>query len=282
MKKVKYAISPFIMFLMVTFFIIVIFSMFASVLFPVNLGETDLLNRLLPPSFLVGGKGEFFLGTDQLGRDFGIRLVYATRNTLLISFPAMIIASTIGTILGVLGGLYRGWVDTIIMFLVDARLSIPFIIIAIVCASIFGSDKTTMTFIIGFTGWASFTRLIRGQIIQLKEVTFIECSRSLGASNLRILFEHILINIASPLIVHATMRLSSFILLESSMSFLGLGILPPDVSLGVMVSAGRDNLINSWWLTIIPSLVIVIIILQVSLVGDWLRDKLDPKLQNNS
>ena len=110
----------------------------------------------------------------------------------------------------------------------------------------------------------------------------MECSQSLGASKMRILFEHVLINIASPLIINATIRLSSFILLESSLSFLGLGIQPPDVSLGVMVSAGRDYMINAWWLTIVPSMVIVVIVLSVSLIGDWLRDKLDPKLQNNS
>lgn len=281
MIKQRRGIPPFILFLMVSFLAIFVFSMLASVLFPVNLGKTFPLRRMLPPSFMEGGKPEFFLGTDNLGRDYAIRLVYATRNSLLISITAMLISSAIGTVLGVLGGLYRGWVDTIVMFIVDARLSIPFIIIAIVCASIFGSDKVTMTLIIGFTGWASFARLIRGQIIQIKESNFIESSRSIGASNLRILMEHILVNIASPIIVHATMRLSTFILLESSMSFLGLGIQPPDVSLGVMVSAGRDSLINFWWLTIIPSIVIIFIVLQVSLIGDWLRDKLDPKLKNN-
>lgn len=110
----------------------------------------------------------------------------------------------------------------------------------------------------------------------------MECSQSLGASKVRILFEHVLVNIASPLIINATIRLSSFILLESSLSFLGLGIQPPDVSLGVMVSAGRDYMINAWWLTIVPSIIIVLIVLSVSLIGDWMRDKLDPKLQNNS
>lgn len=282
MKKHRLGVPPFILFLMVTFVLVAGFSMLAGVLYPIDLGKTNLIKRLLPPSFMEGGSPDYLLGTDTLGRDFFIRLVYGTRNSLLISFSAMLISVFIGVVLGVLGGLYRGWVDTIVMFLVDARLSIPFLVLAIVCASIFGSDKVTMTLIIGFTGWASFARLIRGQIMQIKEANFIESSRSLGASTPRILLEHILPNIASPLIVHATMRLSSFILLESSMSFLGLGIQPPDVSLGVMVSAGRDSMMTHWWLSIIPSAVIVLIVLQVSLVGDWLRDKLDPKLQNNA
>ena len=192
------------------------------------------------------------------------------------------IAAAIGTALGVLAGMNKGWIDSFIMFLVDVRLSVPSTIIGIVCASIFGASKTTIIMIIGFTGFASFARLVRGQILQLREANFMECSQSLGASKMRILFEHVLINIASPLIINATIRLSSFILLESSLSFLGLGIQPPDVSLGVMVSAGRDYMINAWWLTIVPSMVIVVIVLSVSLIGDWLRDKLDPKLQNNS
>ena len=282
MKFQRCSIPPAILFLAASLLFIVLFSMLAPVLFPIDLGQTNLLNRLLPPSFMPGGQPQFLLGTDHLGRDFAIRLVYATRNTLLISFSGMLIASLIGTTLGVIGGLYRGWADTMVMFLIDARLSVPFIVIAIVCSSIFGSDKVMMVLIIGFAGWASFARLIRGQIIQLREANFIECSRAIGASRLRILFEHILRNISSPLIVHATMRLSSFILLESTLSFLGLGILPPDASLGMMVSAGRDYMISAWWLTMIPSAVIVVIVLQVSLIGDWLRDRLDPKLRNNT
>lgn len=282
MKIIKPGIPLFILFLILSFLTLLAFAMVGPLVFPVDLGETNLLHRLLPPAFMAKGRPEFLLGTDHLGRDFAVRLLYATRTSVIISFSAMVIATVTGTLLGALGGLYRGWVDTAVMFLVDARLSIPYIIIALVCASIFGSQKTTMILIIGLTGWASFARLVRSQILQLKEANFIECSRSLGASRLRILFEHIFPNIASLLIVHATMRLSSFILLESSLSFLGLGIQPPDVSLGIMVSAGRDYLISSWWLAIVPSLVIVCLVLQVSLLGDWLRDRLDPKLQNYS
>lgn len=282
MKKRNPKIPPFILFLLISFIVVAVFSLFASVLFKIDLGRTDLANRMIPPSFMKGGSPDFFLGTDSLGRDFGIRLVYAIRNSLIISILGMIIASIIGTILGILAGLYGGWVDALVSFIVDTRLSIPFIIIAIICASIFGSSKTTIILIIGLAGWASFARLVRGQVMQLKESNFIECSRSIGASWFRILFEHLLVNISSPLIVHATMRLSSFMLLESTLSFLGLGIQPPDVSLGVMVSEGRNYLINFWWLSITPSMFIVVIVFQVSLIGDWLRDKLDPKLQGNS
>lgn len=284
MKKIKkqHIIPGFVLFLMVMLLGIIIFCSLASILFPIDLGETNLTERLLKPAFMIGGDSRYVLGTDHLGRDFAVRLVYGTRNTLLIAGSGLLIAAAVGTTLGVLAGMNRGWVDSLIMFLVDVRLSVPSTIIGIVCASIFGSSKMTLVMIIGFTGFASFSRLVRGQIIQLREANFIECSRALGASKIRILFEHVLINIASPLIINATMKLSSFILLESSLSFLGLGIQPPDVSLGVMVSAGRDYMINAWWLTIVPSTVIVIIVMSVSLIGDWLRDKLDPKLQNNT
>lgn len=283
MKKIKkqYTIPPFILFLMLLLLFIVVFSSLASILYPIDLGETNLTERLLKPVFISGGQTKYLLGTDHLGRDFSIRLIYGTRNTLLIAGIGLTIAATIGTVLGVLAGMNKGWIDSFIMFLVDVRLSVPSTIIGIVCASIFGASKTTIIMIIGFTGFASFARLVRGQILQLREANFMECSQSLGASKIRILFEHVLVNIASPLIINATIRLSSFILLESSLSFLGLGIQPPDVSLGVMVSAGRDYMINAWWLTIVPSIIIVLIVLSVSLIGDWMRDKLDPKLQNS-
>ncbi|MCI8887119.1 MAG: ABC transporter permease [Hungatella sp.] len=284
MNKIKKqpVIPRFILFLILVLLAIMIVSSMASVLFPIDLGQTSLTERLLKPAFMEGGNPGHLLGTDHLGRDFAIRLVYGTRNTLMIAGTGLLIAMTVGTALGVAAGMNKGFLDSFIMFLVDVRLSVPSTIIGIVCASIFGSGKMTIVLIIGFTGFASFARLVRGQILQLRESNFIECSQALGASKVRILFEHVLINIASPLIINGTMRLSSFILLESSLSFLGLGIQPPDVSLGVMVSAGRDYLINAWWLTIVPSMIIVVIVLSVSLIGDWLRDKLDPKLQTNS
>lgn len=272
-------ISPIILFLFITFFIIFIFSMLAPVLFPTNLAETHLENRLADPVF-INSQSKHLFGTDSLGRDVAIRLIYATRMTLIISFVGMIIATLLGTIMGVLGGMYGGAVDLFVTFLIDVRLSIPITLIGIMCAVVFGANEKTVILIISLTGWSGFSRLIRGQVIQLKEASFIESSKALGASKVRILFEHIIGNIASPLIVQATLNLSSFILLESSLSFLGLGIQPPNTSLGIMVSIGRNFMLNKWWLAIIPSIVIVVIIMQISLIGDWLRDKLDPKLRN--
>ncbi|NHN31528.1 ABC transporter permease [Paenibacillus agricola] len=281
MRTLNLRIPPFIMVLIITFLLITLLTMLSPLLFPIDLGTTNLSARMIPPSFIEGGTPQNFLGTDHLGRDFMIRLFYGTKNSLLVAFGSMLIATLIGTVMGVLAGLYKGPLDTIVSFLTDVKLSVPSIIIAIVCASVFGTGKWILVLIIGLTGYPTFTRLVRGQTIQLKEANFMECSRALGASKMRILFEHVFINISSPLIVHATMRFSSFILLESSLSFLGIGIQPPDVSLGLMVSAGRNYLINSWWLSIVPSLIIIVIVLQVSLIGDWLRDQLDPKYKNS-
>lgn len=277
----RMGVPPMILFLMVTFVIIFVYAMLAPVLYPIDLAKTSLINRLKPPKF-IKPESKYLFGTDNLGRDVYIRLVYATRETILISFTGMIIATLLGTLLGVLGGLYGGAVDYITSFITDVRLSIPSTFIGIICACIFGASPGTLILVIGLTGWSSFCRIVRSQIIQLKESKFIECSKALGAGRIRILFEHILVNIASPLIVQATMSLSAFILLESSLSYLGLGIQPPQTSLGVMVSNGRDYMLNNWWLAILPSIVIVVIIMQISLIGDWLRDKLDPKMQNNT
>jgi peptide/nickel transport system permease protein len=193
----------------------------------------------------------------------------------------MIIATALGTLLGLVAGLSRGVVDNFIMFLVDARMAIPFTLLALVAAAIFGSGPLIMILIIGLSGWAGFTRLTRGQVLQIRDQQFIESSQAIGASQIRRVFEHILPNIASPLIVQATLRLSSFILLESSLSYLGLGVQPPEISLGLLVSTGRDYLINAWTLSVFPSLAIILIVLQVSLIGDWLRDALDPKLRRD-
>ena len=281
MKK-RHRIPPLILFLIIGFFLITGFSMMASVFFPVDMGKTYLLERLKPPSFLPGGSPQSLLGTDSLGRDSAICLIYGTKNSLHIAFSSLLLSTIIGLVIGVLSGFYRGWVDNVVSFVTEVRMSLPFTIIAIICVVIFGSSKTSLILIMGLTHWTGEARIVRGQIIQLRESAFIECSRSLGASDFRILAEHVIKNIASPLIVIASMNLNYFILTESSLSFLGLGIQPPDVSLGKMVSEGRDYLLGNWWLTIIPSLVIVVIVIQVSLIGDWLRDKLDPKLQTNS
>ncbi len=277
----RWPVPPLILFLMLSFVAIVVVALLAPVLMPVDLAANDLTTRLLLPTF-KDPTSEHLLGTDYLGRDVAVRLVYATRTTIEISFTGMLFATAVGTALGIVAGLCGGKVDQVISFLTDVRLSVPTTFIGIIFACILGATPLTTVVVMAITGWSSFCRLVRSQIIQLRGAKFIEASRSMGASGVRIVFEHILVNIASPLIVQITMELSGFILLESTLSFLGLGIQPPGTSLGVMVSNGRDYMLTHWWLAIAPSAVIVLLILQISLIGDWLRDKLDPKLKNAS
>lgn len=277
--KIRTGIPPSILFLMITFVLIVGISFLAPILFPTDLGATNLRARLLAPSFL-DPSSPYLLGTDSVGRDLTVRVLYATRMTVKIAFTGMLFALTFGTIMGVLAGMCGGKVDLFITFLADTFQAVPNMFIGIFCACFFGSGEWMITIVIAVTGWYHYTKLIRSQILQLKESKYIECSRAMGASGLRIVVEHILPNMASLLIVRATMSLSSYILLESTLSYLGLGIQPPLTSLGVLISEGRDYMTNQWWLAIIPSIIMCFLILQVSLVGDWVRDMLDPKLKN--
>lgn len=279
--KIRSGIPPSILFLIITFVLIIGVSLLAPVLFPTDLGATNLRARLMAPSFL-DDSSPYLFGTDSVGRDLAVRVLYATRMTVKIAFTGMVFALVIGTVLGILAGMCGGKVDLFVTFLSDARQSIPNTFIGIFCACFFGGGEGMIILVIALTGWSAYTKLMRSQILQLKEAKYIECSRAMGASGLRIAVEHILPNMASLLIVRATMSLSAYILLESSLSYLGLGIQPPQTSLGVLISEGRDYLTNQWWLAIIPSIVMIFLIMQVSLLGDWVRDKLDPKLKNRS
>jgi peptide/nickel transport system permease protein len=275
------SIPPSILIMMLFLGALVFLAILTPLLFPVDLGATDLRHRLAVPAF-IDHASPYLIGTDELGRDLFIRLLYGMRTSLIVAFTGMLIALALGLAMGVAGGILGGKTDAFLMMLVDARLSVPTTIIGIICVCVLGPSQEALIFVIGMTGWSGFARLIRGQILQLKNTSFIACSRSIGASPMRIIIEHVLPNIASPIIVEATLSMSGFILLESSLSFMGLGIQPPNTSLGVLVSIGRDFMINQWWLAIAPGALITVIILQVSLIGDWLRDKLDPKLKNKS
>lgn len=280
MKKSKLPIPPYILFLMGLLLFIVVYSFTVELHHPTDLTAINLTERLKKPSIFGLSDSGYLFGTDYLGRDIFARLLYATKTSLTISVTGLLAAMVVGTLLGVFAALLGGVFDNIVIFLVNVIYSIPGVLIGIVIATIFGSGAEMMFILIVATRWTGFARQMRGQVLQIKQEDFIEASRALGASMPRILVEHILVNIASQLIVVATLNLSGIILLESTLSFLGLGIQPPDTSLGVMVATGRDQLTTSWWLAVIPIIVIVVIVMCVSLIGDWLRDRLDPKLKN--
>lgn len=224
-------------------------------------------------------KPEYLLGTDYLGRDVLSSLLAATQTTLAIAFVGSIICATIGTSLGFAAAHFGGWLDNIIMGFADAMSSVPFIIVALGVLAMFGSSPLLFVFLVGFAGWDRYARLTRGLVLGANQEGYAEAARIVGVPSLRVYLRHILPNIAGPLIVQFTVNFPEIILLESGLSFLGLGIQPPATSLGLMVADGRNYLAIAWWLAALPGIVIVLSTLSISLLGDYLRDRLDARLR---
>jgi peptide/nickel transport system permease protein len=238
----------------------------------------DLRNRLAPP---VGFGGNWLhpLGTDELGRDVFSRLVYSIRMSLLIAFGATIIGAVIGTTLGFLAAHFRGLVEQVVLALVDFSASLPFLILALAVLAFFGNSLVLFICLLGLHAWERYARIARGLAIAAGAQGYAAAVRQLGATPLRIYGRHVLPNIASTLIVSMTLAFPEIILLESGLSFLGLGVQPPATSLGSMVGYGREYLTRAPWILLAPASTIVLTTLSVSLIGDWLRDRLDPTLR---
>lgn len=251
----------------------------AGIVAPADPTANDLRARLQPPAFSEGGSAEHLLGTDQLGRDLLSRVIYGARVSLAIGIFGMLLGALVGTLSGLVAGFARGILDEIIMLLVDAVIALPFLIIALAVIAVFGSSLTILIFVAAFSGWASYTRVARGLVLGAREQQYVLASRALGAGPGRLLFRHIMPNIVAPLIVLASFELTSIILLEASLSFLGFGVQPPTPSWGQMVSEGREYLNTAWWIGVFPGVALMLITVSVSLAGDWLRDVLDPALR---
>ncbi|HWX46455.1 MAG TPA: ABC transporter permease [Roseomonas sp.] len=238
----------------------------------------DLRARLAPPAFM-GGSWLHPLGSDELGRDVLSRLIVSIRMSLLIAFGAAIIGAVLGVTLGFLAAHFRGLVEQAVMALVDFQASMPFLILALSVLAFFGNSLPLFICLLGLHGWERYARIARGLAISAGSQGYAAAVRQLGATPWRIYARHVLPNIASTLIVSMTLAFPEIILLESGLSFLGLGVQPPDTSLGNMVGYGREYLTRAPWILLAPSLVIVLTTLSVSLLGDWLRDRLDPTLR---
>jgi len=250
----------------------------ADYLAPFAYTEQSLLNRLKPPAFL-GGDPKYLLGTDGLGRDVLSRLIYATRMSVLIAIVGSMIGATVGTLLGFLAAHFRGIVEDIVMVFVDFQASMPFFIIALAVLAFFGNNFELFLVVVGLYGWEVYARLTRSLVLQANGQGYAFAIRTLGVHPIRIYARHILPNILSVLIVQVTLNFPELILIETSLSFLGLGIQPPQTSLGLMLGEGRNYLATAWWTGIPAGIVIFLTTLSISLVGDWLRDKLDPTLK---
>jgi peptide/nickel transport system permease protein len=268
--------------------LIPLFLLFMLLLVPACLAEHiapygpytgQLVDRLLPPAFMQGGSLDHLLGTDRQGRDVLSRIIYGARISLLISFSAIVIGGTLGTVLGLVAGYFGGWVNHIIMYWVDVFLSLPLILMALVLATVLKPGFQTVITVVSLLIWSRYARQIRGETLSLRERDFVARARVAGASHARILFKHILPNLSGTLIVVATLQVGTVILLESGLSFLGVGIPRPEPSWGVMVADGRDQLVTAWWIAFFPGLAIAMVTLSMNLLGDHLRDRLDPRLR---
>lgn len=238
-----------------------------------NFQGNIVLNRYQSPSM------EHFLGTDKFGRDIFTRILYGARISLSIGFISVAISITLGTLVGAMAGYFRGWVDTAISRFIDMMLSIPRLILLLVIIAMFEPNIFVIVAALGLTGWESSARIVRGQFLSLREQEFVQASRALGYSDWRIILRHILPNTLAPIIVIATLGIGTTILLEAALSFLGLGVQPPTASWGSMVDDGRDAMITAWWISTYPGLAIVLTVVAFNLLGDGLRDALDPRLR---
>ena len=259
--------------------VLVIPALFAGFIAPHDPIDGDLGVRLLPPAWTDGGEWSHPLGTDRQGRDILSRMIFGARTAALVSLAALAVGGAIGSMLGLVAGYFGSWWDHVIMRLVDINLSLPLILLALVLVVLFEPGTATTVAVVALLLWSRYARQVRAEVLTLKEMDFVARARVAGASNLRIIFRHILPNVLNTIIVLATLQVGNVILLEASLSFLGAGIPPPDPAWGVMVAEGRDFIVTSWWLSVIPGLAIMFTVLSMNLLGDWLRDYLDPRLR---
>lgn len=253
----------------------VLFALFGHLLTQHGFRETSLFDRLKPP-----GTEGYILGTDSRGRDLLARLVKGAQITLIVAIVGTLIGAVIGSLLGIQAAARRGWVDNVIVGAIDLQASLPIVIVALFVLAIFDNSFFLFLLLIGFNGWEVYARLMRAATLSAKEHGYVIAVRALGASPARIYLRHILPNILSIALVQFTINLPLSILLETALSFLGLGVQSPLTSLGQIMSGGRDRLQTAWWLTLFPGALIFLVALSVSLLGDWLRDRLDPTLRN--
>ncbi|TCL71306.1 ABC transporter permease [Rhizobium sp. BK251] len=252
----------------------VFIACFADQLRPYGITAMDLTNRLAAP-----GNAKHWLGTDELGRDVLARLLQSIRVSLVIAFGATILSAVFGTALGFAAAKFRGAVEHLVLVLADFQAALPFLIMSLAVLAFFGSSMLLLVCLMGFYGWERYARIARGLAISASAQGYAAAVVQLGATPARVYFHHILPNVASTLIVSMTLTFPEIILMESSLSFLGLGVQPPETSLGNMVGFGREYLTRAPWIMLAPSLVIMLTTLSISLVGDWLRDKLDPTVR---
>lgn len=253
--------------------LLILIALFAPLLSPHNPTDIDVNNILKPPSYNNP------LGTDELGRDVLSRMLYGARISLAVGFVAVGIATLIGILVGAISGYYGGWIDTVIMRFVDIMLCIPTFFLVLTVIAFVGPSILNIMIVIGLTSWMGMARLVRAEFLSLKEREFVLAARSIGASDLRIIFRHILPNALAPVLVSFILGVAGAILVESSLSFLGIGVQPPQASWGNILTSGKENIEIAWWLSVFPGLAILFSVLSYNLLGEGVRDAIDPRLK---
>ncbi len=260
--------------------LLVITAVFAPALTRYDPTTSEVTQRLLPPAWVHGGSRAHLLGTDQLGRDVFARLIYGSRISMIVGATTVAISAVLGSGLGLLAGYHEGRLGTILMRIADIQLAFPFLLLAIAIAAVLGVGLLNVILILGVAGWVGFGRLTRGQVLSIKQKEYVEAARAVGANEPTIIVWHILPNVVTPIIVLATATVANNIVVEASLTFLGLGVQPDLPSWGNMLASSRDYLNVGWWMSVFPGLALTLTVLTINLLGDWLRDYLDPTLHN--
>lgn len=264
-------------FLMVMFGVM---AVFAPVIAPQDPYAQDLSSALLPPVWQAGGSGKYLLGTDAVGRDVLSNIIWGTRVSFTVGVGATVIALVVGVAAGVCAGYYGGRLDSVLMRVVDIQLAIPEILVALAVMAVLGRGVFLLTVVIGLTTWTTYARTSRGSTLVVKQTEYVEAARAVGVPDLAILLRHVLPNILTPIAILVAVQLPRVIMLESTLSFLGVGVPVTTPSLGIMISRGFRVLFSgAWWVTMFPGLVLMLSVLGINLLGDWLRDALDPRFQ---
>jgi ABC-type dipeptide/oligopeptide/nickel transport system permease subunit len=254
-------------------------AVFAPRLAPHDPYGQDVATRLRPPAWAATGSAEHLLGTDHVGRDYLSRIIYGARVSLAVGLLAVLVSGLIGVLAGLLMGFYGGVVDRVLTFLTNLTLTFPFMLLAIAMIALMGSGFVNMILVLGLTGWPLYARIVRAEVLSLREREFVLAGRSLGASTRRLLAGHILPNLANLVIVLASLEVARMIIVESFLSYLGLGVPPPTPSWGGMLSESQLYVFTRWWMAAFPGLAILVTVLGINLAGDALRDFLDPQMK---
>ncbi|MEV6643734.1 ABC transporter permease [Amycolatopsis sp. NPDC051371] len=257
--------------------LMVLVALFAPLIAPYDPGAQDLLVRLHPPAWAAGGDASHLLGTDQLGRDILSRLCYGARVSLLVGACAALLAGVVGAAIGLVAGFLGGWFDRILMRLADIQLAFPSILLALAIVGFLGSGLWYVVLVLGFTGWVSYARVIRAEVLSLRTREFVTEARAIGVTDLTIMRRHLLPNVMAPLATIGTLHVAAAIVAEASLSYLGLGVPKQTVTWGGMLADGQLYLGTSWWVAVFPGIALMLTALSVNITGDVLRDVADPK-----